>query len=441
VPGDTGAAYPVWSPDSKSILFGLGAYRIDSWGIVSAVPEQASSPIVLPLIELEKGGLADLTPGAWDANNRILFSAKSGDSSNVFELALSPPNVLSKQWRLGSSPVRLTSGTEQDEKPSLAAAVGNSRRLAFTSLVRSENLWGLALDPNQPRTGGKIQRLTEAAGAFHIFPEISSDGTKVVYVSHAAYNDEVWVLDLKTGKTLKLPAPVSVKLFKSHIFADGSRVYFGDGASSPGWIYAVSTSGGALEKLCGGSNAWTWDWSLDHRRILHYDVRRGSSSVVVGVLNLDTCQDSVLLERAGSDIYDVRWSPDGRWVAFNTAKGVDRQTYVVPFTGDQGPDDRSWIPITDGSAREGHVQWSPDGNWLYLLSDRDGFQCIWAYPLDPRSKKPAGPPVAVFHSHGARLALNNANDVSFGLSAARDKIIFNQGEITGNIWLTTLPEN
>src|SRR5439155_14096382 len=143
----------VWSPDSKSILFAAGAYRIERWGIVSAVPEQASAPIFLSLSELRKAGLADLTPSAWEANNRILFSAKSGDSSHVFELELSPPNVLSKQWRLGSSPVRLTSGTEQDEKPSLAAAAGGGRRLAFTSLVRSENLWSLALDPNQPRTG------------------------------------------------------------------------------------------------------------------------------------------------------------------------------------------------------------------------------------------------------------------------------------------------
>ena len=65
----------------------------------------------------------------------------------------------------------------------------------------------------------------------------------------------------------------------------------------------------------------------------------------------------------------------------------------------------------------------------------------WAYRLDPRTKKLDGPPVAVFHSHGARLAMNNANLVSQEMSVARDKIVFNQGEITGNIWLTTLPEN
>jgi len=34
VPGDVGAASPVWSPDGTFILFGTGPYRIDNWGIV-----------------------------------------------------------------------------------------------------------------------------------------------------------------------------------------------------------------------------------------------------------------------------------------------------------------------------------------------------------------------------------------------------------------------
>jgi len=46
--------------------------------------------------------------------------------------------------------------------------------------------------------------------------------------------------------------------------------------------------------------------------------------------------------------------------------------------------------------------------------------------------------VAVFHSHGARVSLRNANWVGQGLSVARDKIVFNQGEITGNIWMTEI---
>jgi hypothetical protein len=34
--------------------------------------------------------------------------------------------------------------------------------------------------------------------------------------------------------------------------------------------------------------------------------------------------------------------------------------------------------------------------------------------------------------------MRNANIVSQEISVARDKIVFNQGEITGNIWMTEL---
>ena len=78
---------------------------------------------------------------------------------------------------------------------------------------------------------------------------------------------------------------------------------------------------------------------------------------------------------------------------------------------------------------------------LDLLALQSGrFDCIWAYPLEPRTKRPSGKAVAVFHSHDSRLSLRNANGVSRSMSVARDRIVFNQGEITGNIWMTEIPQ-
>src|SRR5262245_10104241 len=434
IPDAVGAARPVWSPDGKFILFATGLYRPDDWGIVLSEPGSQAAPIVMQLAEYKKKtGLADLIAYDWLPGNRVLFVAKSGDSSHLFEIGISPPSLTTNQWRLDSFAKRLTSGTEQDERPSLA--IGGSgtgtRRLAFASLVRGEHIWSLDLDTTQPRTLGKVRQLTQESG-FQIFPSISNDGTKLAFISHAAYNDEVWLLDLETGKRLLLSNRVSVK-FKPLIHADGSRVVWED--STEGASYIVLTSGGAPEKVR-GSVGWPWDWSADHTRILHYGFK---SSVVASISNLETGTRSVFLENPGRSVFQFRWSPDSRWIAFQVdTKSGRSQLYVALFTGDQGPSETAWIPITDGSTNEEMPRWSPDGNWIYSLSNQDGFDCIWAYPLDSRTKRPTGKAVAVFHAHGSRLSLRNANQVSREMSVARDRIVFNQGEIIGNIWMTEI---
>ncbi len=122
---------------------------------------------MLSLTEFKKkNGLADLVPYEWMPGNRILFVAKSGDSSHLFEIGIVPPSLTTEEWRLDSSATRLTSGTAQDERPSLALSgpATGARRLAFASLVRSEHIWSLELDTNKPRTGGKVQPLTQGSG-------------------------------------------------------------------------------------------------------------------------------------------------------------------------------------------------------------------------------------------------------------------------------------
>lgn len=438
--GDGGAAKPVWSPDGEFILFATGIYRPWNWGIVRSEPGSQTSSVIVSLTDFKKAnGLTDVVPYEWMPGNRILFAAKSGDSSQLFEVGISPPNGTTSEWRLEATATRLTAGTQQDERPSIAFAgpASGARRLAFASLARSEHIWSLELDSNLPGAGGKVRQLTHESG-FQIFPYIAKDGTKLAFISHAAHNDEVWLLDVETGQRRLLSNKVSAK-YKPVIHADGSRVFWEDvpGRAS----YIVPASGGTPEKMC-DECGWPWDWSADHTRILHYGFK---SSVVAFMLNLETRNDRLFLEIPGRSLYGFRWSPDSRWLVFQaeeTQQYVAASTlFVAPFTGDQGPSETAWIPITDGSTKEELPRWSPDGNWIYSVSNRDGFDCIWANPVDPRTKRPSGKAVAVFHSHGSRLSLRNANQISRELSVATNRIVFNQGEITGNIWMTELPQS
>jgi len=431
VSGDEGAVFPVWSPDGAFILFGGGRYRIESWGIV---PSDRADRIDLPLGPLRQAGLAEIAPREWLAGNRIVFEAKSGDSSHIFEVDLRPPSWFARTWRLDSLPRRQTFGAAQDEAPavsSLASTVGG-RRLAFASVSRKENVWSVALDTNRPGSGSTLTQLTHGTTS-HVFPSVSADGTKLTYISHAAYNDHVSLLDLKTGKTSLLSTTVSAK-FRAGIRRDGSEVFFGD--AKDGSIYTVQTSGGPPERICDKCFAWPWDWSPDRRWLLAFSGVK--QWVATAIVDVQAKTSRLFLERPNEDLFNFEISPDGRWMVFRAQAANRSRMYVAAFSGDQSPAENTWIQITDGSTMDDKLHWSPDGRWIYSLSNRDGFQCIWAYPVDPQTKRPAGPPVAAIHSHGARLSIRNANLVPQDFSVARDKIVFNQGEITGNIWMTEI---
>ena len=58
------------------------------------------------------------------------------------------------------------------------------------------------------------------------------------------------------------------------------------------------------------------------------------------------------------------------------------------------------------------------------ISERDGFRCFWAQPLDPVIKHPAGTPFAVQHFHRTRFSIRYQDTGTVGLGIARDKIVF-----------------
>jgi hypothetical protein len=98
-----------------------------------------------------------------------------------------------------------------------------------------------------------------------------------------------------------------------------------------------------------------------------------------------------------------------------------------------------WIPITEGTQWDDNPRWSPDGSLLYFTSERDGYRCIWAQRLDTKTRKPAGAPFSVYHSHSSRRSLLNVGLAPLEMAVGPDKIVFVQGEVTGNIWIAKLP--
>jgi eukaryotic-like serine/threonine-protein kinase len=108
---------------------------------------------------------------------------------------------------------------------------------------------------------------------------------------------------------------------------------------------------------------------------------------------------------------------------------------VAKVDGARVAGERDWIVVSE----EGDAPaWSPDGNLLYFWSDRDGSPCLWAQRLDPSTKRPRGTPLSIQHFHSRGLSWKNLYLGAPDIAVGRDRIIFNLGEHTGNVWMTEL---
>jgi eukaryotic-like serine/threonine-protein kinase len=413
-------ALPVWSPDGRRLLVTAGRTKFDEpeWWVVTPDGEEP----------LRVSGMTVVTPGdakfpvrpwTWIEGNRIVYSTSlGGDSWDLWEVALAPDT-----WVASTEPRRLTTGADLQAHASIVGA-----RLVFSSLTQTINVWSLPLDAKEGRVVGPERRVT-ATSALQWWPSVSEDGRRLVFRGDKG---GLWIRELDTDREVLLvstPRPV-----RGFITADGSRVAFLV-FDKKGEIFSVPSTGGEPEKLCVDcSDSLLEGWSRDKTRLLY---EAGNPSEVF-VLDIRSGEKRRVLHRLPNHLWNARFSPDDRWISV-THEVQDRSSvWIAPFRDGSLPEAREWVGVTNGEHWDDKPNWSPDGTLMYFTSLRDGFHCLWAQRLRPDTKEPTGPPFTVKHFHGSRLSMTNTGVLALEVGIARDQILINLGELSGNIWTTSL---
>jgi Tol biopolymer transport system component len=143
---------------------------------------------------------------------------------------------------------------------------------------------------------------------------------------------------------------------------DSSQIAFNSSKSGVFDIYAKPSSGAANEELLWKSDnsKGPHDWSADGRFILY------------GELDLKTNADLWILPLFGDRKpfpflqtpfaeSSGRFSPNGRWIAYNSNESGTSQVYVRPFPASGG----QWMVSTNGGAQP---RWRGDGKELFYFS-------------------------------------------------------------------------
>jgi Tol biopolymer transport system component len=422
------ATHPVWSPRSDRLLV-LGRQdgkaparqELDWWSLSleGGTPKRSGIYARLAAQNLMKTKFPQVFPIPldWSANNRILFNALSGEAANLWEIPLDGNGAAQ----------RLTLGPGLQRHAGWSA---DGQSLIFAAEDLNFGVWLLPLDQDSGASRGLMTRLTDEV-AEELTPSISWDGAKIAYVSHAPENSILRLRD-RAANTEHSILYSPTWLYTARISGDSSRILY----SANSDLLSIPSAGGAAEKLCDHCGT-TMGASSDGSQIL-YEPPENEDVLLYDVARRSTLK---LALRPSADLIlsSSRFSRDGKWVAFHALRNATNsaQIWIAPTGGAVPVPQSEWIAVTDGAKLERDPAWSADGRFLYFVSERDGFRCLWARPLNPISKKPAGEAFPVRHFHSARFSLRHVGSQGFltGLSAGEGALVFSMGELKANVWL------
>ena len=256
------------------------------------------------------------------------------------------------------------------------------------------------------RSGKEVGSVGEAAPFGS--PRLSPDGRKLaVDVSDPVHDtSDIWIYDTASGVGTKFVSGTQAHEVGPVWSPDGNRIVFASDRMAKGvrpnlWIKPLE--GGKEELFAGSADQQTpEDWSGDGRflscNVIPTSGRRNTQLWVLdtGAGNRASPFAAEALSQA-----DSRFSPDGRWIAYDSNESGRTEVYVRPFPAGSG----TWQVSTAGGALP---NWRRDGKELFYMSP--DFK-LMAVPVSADAKFHTGAPVPLFAVHpGAGTVYDFSSD-------------------------------
>lgn len=426
-----------WHPDGAHLSV-WGNHQRAGWSLwtVSLADESRSEMSAVDHAvqrEIDAVGV-QLREFAWSPTARaIYFEGTSQGVTNVWRIEVDPET---RRWIGG--PKRLTTGPGLARDFTLSA---DGRRLALTIQDKRTRLWSLSFDAAGGRLTGDSAPLT-IPNVDASYPDLSRDGARLAYRIVRGNREELWSRSLVTGEEQLLLSTEDAPLVHPHWSPDGAALaYLRRGLtseSSGDAAVALLALGRQEERLLTtpGSGATAQDWSPDGRTILGRcaaDERALSRLCLFPVAAAPHAERSMreLAADPAANVWQGRFSPDGRWVVFNTIKPTEAEVstvFVVPAAG--GP----WVRISEGAAFDDKARWAPDGRTIYFLSNRAASLNIWGRRVDPATGQPQGAAFQVTHFEGSAQMISTAI-APLGMAVSRDRLVVPITSLSGNVWI------
>jgi Tol biopolymer transport system component len=188
---------------------------------------------------------------------------------------------------------------------------------------------------------------------------LSPDGKRVAFGRGATAN--IWLLEFARSVLTRLT--FGTKTDSYPVWSpDGRQIAFSSNRSGGFQIYRKDAGGGGQEEQLtqGPNDKVATDWSKDGRYLLYEEVSP-KTRFDLWALPLDGDRKPVPVLQSPFDEFRGQFSPDGKWIAYDSNEAGRTEVYIRAFPSSAG----KWQISNRGG---GIPRWRADGKELFYVS-------------------------------------------------------------------------
>jgi Tol biopolymer transport system component len=239
---------------------------------------------------------------------------------------------------------------------------------------------------------------------------LAPDGQSVAVdkTDNVSQNTDVWTYDLQRDSAKRLtfdPAIDGLPVWSP----DGTRLIFTSSRQQVFKLFIKNADGAQEEKLLVQTDTdnFSNDWSRDGKYVLYAQGRD------LWFVTFPEIKSSLFL-KAPSTFKNGKFSPDGKWVAYNSNESGKWEIYVTSF-----PEARGKWQVSIGGGEQ--PRWAGNGREIFYLSPEGK---IMAVPVKAGAGFDAGTPVALFQAN-PRESVALSDQVRYDVDGSGQRFLIN----------------
>ena len=261
---------------------------------------------------------------------------------------------------------------------SLSASASGPIAYGMDSVRRTQFAWF-------DRSGRRLETLGTPDQRSLANPSLSPDGSRIAFSRVVGGNWDVWLIDMQ-GVVSKVTSALSLDWFPVWS-PDGQQIFYQSNASS---IYSRSVTEGTPAELLLREPTMIYPSEVSPDGSVLLYTRATGLSTDLWYVRLGADRTPHPFVQTAFQERDGQFSPDGKWVAYQSNEAGHFEIYLQPFPG---PGDRIQVSVGGGQ----QVRWARNGSELFYIAPDQRLTSV-RVTFGANGKPLRGTPVPLFRT-------------------------------------------